>query len=235
MGRVPAPTGMRHQVSGVAPYMHLRLVLLGDSIAFGVGADRPSDTLAHRLAGALRTAPPSPRTVMTEVFAVPGATSAGLAAQAAEAIAWAADIAVMCIGANDLTRLRRPQRAAGELREAVRALTGKGVRVVVAPAPDMSVVPDVPPAMRALVRTASRQLRSAQMTAVLAEGGWVADPDAAMAERFARDPALFSADRFHPSSAGYALIAASLGPPVLAALADLTCGASAPGKPAVYG
>jgi lysophospholipase L1-like esterase len=40
-----------------------------------------------------------------------------------------------------------------------------------------------------------------------------ADLDAA----FAADPAMFAADRFHPSSAGYARIAAALAPTVLAA------------------
>jgi lysophospholipase L1-like esterase len=34
---------------------------------------------------------------------------------------------------------------------------------------------------------------------------------------FAADPGLFAADRFHPSSAGYARIAAALAPTVLAA------------------
>ena len=33
---------------------------------------------------------------------------------------------------------------------------------------------------------------------------------------FAGDPAMFSADRFHPSSAGYAAIASALTPAVLA-------------------
>ncbi len=34
---------------------------------------------------------------------------------------------------------------------------------------------------------------------------------------FGTDPTLFAADRFHPSSAGYAWIAAALAPTVLAA------------------
>ena len=33
-----------------------------------------------------------------------------------------------------------------------------------------------------------------------------------LSARFAADPALFSADRFHPSSAGYALVADALAP-----------------------
>jgi hypothetical protein len=92
---------------------------------------------------------------------------------------------------------------------------------VVAPAPDLSIVPNVPVAMRVLVRTASRQLRSVQIKATLAEGGRVADAESRTAAHFAQDAALFSTDSFHPSSAGYALIARFLVPPVLAALEDL--------------
>ncbi len=42
-----------------------------------------------------------------------------------------------------------------------------------------------------------------------------------LAARFAADPALFSADRFHPSAAGYAVIADALAPHVPAAAAHL--------------
>jgi lysophospholipase L1-like esterase len=45
----------------------------------------------------------------------------------------------------------------------------------------------------------------------------VADPEGSTASAFAHDPSLFSADRFHPSSAGYAHIAQALLPTVLAA------------------
>jgi hypothetical protein len=48
-------------------------------------------------------------------------------------------------------------------------------------------------------------------------GGHLADPDERAGRAFAVDPSLFSADRFHPSSAGYAVIAASVLPAVLAA------------------
>ncbi|MEU8612754.1 SGNH/GDSL hydrolase family protein, partial [Actinoplanes sp. NPDC048791] len=44
------------------------------------------------------------------------------------------------------------------------------------------------------------------------------------AEAFAVDASLFSADRFHPSSAGYAVIAESLAPAVRAAAAAALAG-----------
>ena len=194
--------------------MTLRLAILGDSIAYGIGASRPADTLAARLTAGLSAVGLAAE---SRVFAVSGARSADLARQAGSAAPWRPGVAVIVIGANDLTRLTPPEQAAGQLGAAVRVLREAGAAVVVAPAPDLSVVPYVPPAMRELVRTASRVLREAQSRAVTAAGGVIADPQGAVSASFAADPALFSADRFHPSSAGYARIAQALVPAVRAA------------------
>ncbi len=198
--------------------MSLRLAVLGDSIAYGVGAASPDDALAARLVSDLAR---DGVAVDVRVHAVPGARSADLPAQVRRALAERPDVAVVVIGANDLTRLVPVDRAVAALRQAVRALRAGGVQVVVAPAPDLSVVPHVPPALRPVVRAASAALRQAQTAGVLAEGGRVGDPDGATSRAFATDPGLFSADRFHPSSRGHALIAASLAPAVRAAAADV--------------
>jgi lysophospholipase L1-like esterase len=192
----------------------LRLAVLGDSIAFGIGASRASETLASRLVAALATAgvPAESR-----VFAVPGAVSADLAPQVERARAWRPDVAVVVVGANDLTRLVPPDRAAAALGSAVRELTSAGASVVVAPAPDLSVVPHVPPAFRAIVRLGSQALRRAQVRAAGRQGALVADAEGTTSAAFVRDPSLFSADRFHPSGAGYGVIAAALGPAVVQA------------------
>jgi len=93
--------------------------------------------------------------------------------------------------------------------------------VVVAPAPDLSVVPHVPPAVRSLVRSGSAQLRAAQARAARAAGGRVADEEGATSAAFAKHASLFCRDRFHPSSAGYAVIARALAPAVRAAAAEV--------------
>jgi lysophospholipase L1-like esterase len=67
------------------------------------------------------------------------------------------------------------------------------------------------------VRAACAQLQQRQAAVVEAAGGSVAGVAAEVAGTFGADPAMFSADRFHPSSAGYARIAAALVPTVLAA------------------
>jgi lysophospholipase L1-like esterase len=90
--------------------------------------------------------------------------------------------------------------------------------VVVAPAPDLSAVPHVPPALRPVVRAGSDLLRSRQTEAVLAAGGRVADQDGSTSAAFAADRSLFSGDSFHPSGAGYRVIVDALLPVVLAAV-----------------
>jgi lysophospholipase L1-like esterase len=213
----------------------LRLVVLGDSIAYGTGATRVEDGLGPRLAQVLRSE--GIDTDLT-VLAVPGAVSRDLAAQVRRAAPLAADLAVVVIGANDLARsamalLQGPVasvRAAGgsevltaataALGAAVRDLRAAGTDVVVVPAPDMSSVPFVPPALRPVVRAACALLQQRQAEVAVAHGATVAAVSAEVGSAFGLDPSLFSADRFHPSSAGYARIAAALAPSVLAAARD---------------
>jgi lysophospholipase L1-like esterase len=206
-------------ISGIDVLNHpmtLRLAVLGDSIGYGVGAAQPADALGPRLIRDLAAAGVQ---AQARTFAVPGARSADLARQAQAAQLWEPDLAVIVIGANDLTHLVPPERAAAQLGAVVRRLRAAAIEVVVAPAPDLSVIPHVPPAMRAVVKAASVLLRRAQARETLAAGGRMADLDEATARAFAADPALFSRDRFHPSSAGYAMIAKALAPAVRAAAA----------------
>lgn len=194
--------------------MSIRLAVLGDSIGYGQGASRPAETLAVRLSAGLIS---HGLEVEHQVFAVPGARSADLARQVHATVGWDPDVAVIVIGANDLTHLVPVEEAVQALGDAVRRLRAAGAEVVVAPAPDFSAVPHVPPFLQPVVRAASLQLREEQCVAVMAAGGRLADLDARTARAFGSDPSLFSADRFHPSSAGYAVIAAALLPEVLAA------------------
>jgi lysophospholipase L1-like esterase len=191
----------------------VKLAVLGDSIAWGQGATRDRDRLGPRLVDALAV---HGYDATLQVFAVPGARSRGLAAQVGAAASWRPDLALVVIGANDLTHLEPVEPAVAALADAVRRLRAVGAEVVVAPAPDLSAVPHVPVFLRQVVRESSDLYRELQTAAVLAAGGRVADPAQRASRAFAQDPAMFSADRFHPSSAGYAVIADA----VLPALVD---------------
>jgi lysophospholipase L1-like esterase len=190
--------------------------MLGDSIAHGQGASRPADTVGARLVADLAAAGIAAE---LHVFAMPRACSSALAAQVERALARRADVVVIIVGANDLTSFVSPQVAASQLSGALQTLRRAGVHVVVVPAPDLSVVPWVPEQVRRIVGAACAVLQRAQIRVAHAAGARVADV-AAASSRFAADASLFSADRFHPSSAGYALIAAQLAPAVRAAAAD---------------
>jgi lysophospholipase L1-like esterase len=196
------------------PAFPLRIVVLGDSIAFGTGALRTQDAIGPRLVRALAD---DDFDVDLHVVAVPGATSAQLAAQVRRAAPPAADLAVVVIGANDLARFVPADRAAADLGVAVADLRVAGTDVVVVPAPDMSSVPFVPPAHRQAVRAACALLQRRQTVVAEAAGASVAHIADEVGSAFGADPAMFSDDGFHPSSAGYARITAALLPHVHAA------------------
>jgi lysophospholipase L1-like esterase len=196
------------------PQTQLTLAVLGDSIAYGTGARSSADALGPRLSAALTA---EGFDVSLHVLAVPGAVSRDLARQVERARRLRPDLAVVVIGANDLARFVPVDAAVGALGSAVRELRALGTDVVVVPAPDMSTVPWVPPAFRSAVQTACHVLQREQTAVAEAAGCSVASDVAEVAGAFGSDPALFSHDRFHPSSAGYARIAAALAPYVLEA------------------
>jgi lysophospholipase L1-like esterase len=212
-----APAGRhRGRCPGVATDVQhpLRFVVLGDSIAYGTGAGRPQDALGPRLTAALaEEGIPAELTVL----AVPGAVSRDLAPQVRRAVALAPDLALVVIGANDLARFVPPAQAAADLGAAVSALRGAGAEVVVVPAPDLALVPWIPAAYRTLVSAACEQLQARQAGVVREGGGVLAALGRDLDAAFAADPRMFAADRFHPSSTGYARIAAALAPTLLAA------------------
>ena len=192
--------------------MTLRFLVLGDSLAFGTGAATAQHTLGARLARVLEQAG---HDVELHVVAVPGATSLELAAQVRRAASFDADVALLVVGANDITHQVPPAQAAAALGVAVRELRERGTEVLVVPTPDLSSVAWVPPAFRSVVAAVCDQQRARQTLAAQAAGGVVAPVAPELSARFAADPSLFSTDRFHPSSAGYALVAQALAPHLL--------------------
>src|SRR3954451_15042574 len=105
--------------------------MLGDSIAYGQGASRPADTIGARLVADLAAAG---IVAELQVLARPRARSADLAGQVDRALAGGADIAVIIVGANDLTGFVPPRVAADQLAAALARLRAAGTRTVVVPA-----------------------------------------------------------------------------------------------------
>ena len=194
------------------------LLLLGDSIAAGLGAERPQDTLGAQLSRRLAKA--SRRSVRLLTLAEGGAESSMLADQlAALPPGYVPDVAVVVVGGNDVTHRVRVSDAARELGEAVHDLRAKGTEVVVGTCPDLGALVLVPQPLRSIARRASRQLADAQRDLVLRLGARVVSLADVVGPFFVSQPdEMFALDRFHPSSTGYKRTAKAMLPSLLAAL-----------------
>ena len=194
------------------------LLLVGDSIAAGLGAESPKKTLGAQLASRLAKA--TGQAVRLHTVAVVGSESSMLAGQlASRPPGYDADVAVVVVGGNDVTHRVKVADSVRHLQEAVRALREDGTEVVVGTCPDLGALRPVPQPLRVLGSRASRQLAEAQRAAVIEAGGHAVDLATVVGPFFVAQPdAMFSLDKFHPSGAGYRRTAKALLPSVLAAL-----------------
>ncbi len=196
----------------------LQLLLLGDSIAAGLGAAKPKHTLGAQLAA--RVAKGTRRAVRLHTAARVGAETSMLRAQLAGLPpGYHADVAVVVVGGNDVIHRVRPSESRRHLAEAVAELQGRGTAVVVGTCPDLGALTAVPQPLRAMGRLASRQLAKAQREVTTELGATAVDLAEVVGPFFIAQPdQMFSIDRFHPSSAGYKRTAKAMLPSVLVAL-----------------
>ncbi|HSE08856.1 MAG TPA: SGNH/GDSL hydrolase family protein [Nocardioidaceae bacterium] len=196
----------------------LDLLLLGDSIAAGLGAEKPKHTLGAQLAK--RVAARTKRAVRLHTAARVGAETSMLRAQLAGLPqGYRAEVAVVIVGGNDVTHRVRTSTSTQHLAEAVHALHEQGTAVVVGTCPDLGALTAVPQPLRTLARIASRQLASAQREVVLELGGRAVSLADVVGPFFVTQPdEMFAIDRFHPSGSGYRRTAKAMLPSVLAAL-----------------
>ncbi|XVV13650.1 SGNH/GDSL hydrolase family protein [Actinoplanes sp. CA-131856] len=206
MGRVSAPP--------------LRLVLLGDSAAIGVGVEWLSETVGGQLARLLAegTAETGERHVLLSSVGVAGSRSSDLGTQVARALLGdRPDVAVVLIGAHDATSLRSPEESAAQLGTAVRRLRDAGVRVVVGTCPDLGALRAIAPPLRQVAAVMGRRMAKAQAKAVTAAGGAVVDLAEETGAVFRADAGTLCYDGFHPSADGYRVWAHALYPAVVKA------------------
>lgn len=195
----------------------LELLLLGDSIAAGLGAERRKDTLGGRLAKGV--AKRTHRAVRLTTGARVGSESSMLGAQLdGLRPTYLADVAVIVVGGNDVTHRVPVDESVRHLEEAIVRLREAGTAVVVGTCPDLGALRPVPQPLRALGSRMSRQLAAAQQVAAVRAGAHAVSLAHVVGPFFITNPdEMFSLDRFHPSGTGYRRTAAALLPSVLAA------------------
>lgn len=212
--RVPDATGWYGRGR---PGPAIKIALLGDSSAAGYGVDSVEQTPGAWLGSGV--AERADRRVHLREFAVVGAQSSDLGEQVAMALPNRPDVAVVLIGANDVTHTVLPSASVRFLSEAVRTLQEADVAVVVGTCPDLGTISPLPYPLRQIARAWSRRLAAAQTIAVVEAGGRTVSLSSILGPEFAAAPALlFGPDRFHPSAAGYESLARVLVPSVLSAL-----------------
>jgi lysophospholipase L1-like esterase len=196
----------------------LNLLLIGESTAAGVGAAEHSEALVGQLAHA--TAARTDRAVAWQVLGRSGATARRARSMLLESeLEFTPDVVVLALGVNDVLQLHSASVWRTELRELVSAVRERcgSVPVVFAAVPPMGRFPALPQPLRAVLGLRARLLdRNAQRLASELEGVF---HSGAVELAPNQATALFCADRFHPSPAGYRLWAKHL-----SAVVETACG-----------
>ncbi|WP_153506471.1 GDSL-type esterase/lipase family protein [Cumulibacter manganitolerans] len=195
----------------------LRVVILGDSFAAGVGAGDSSRSPAGRLTGMLARAG---YRVQARSVAVPNSLTADVKIQASRALITSEadpyDLAIVVLGAMDVCAWSRSAEVEHATYRLTAALANRGGRVVLATTADLGTAPCVAQPLRALWGWRSRRIAAAQAAGARQSGSEVVDLVAATGTSFAGDRGLFAEDGFHPSADGYRIIADAIAPAVRA-------------------
>ena len=147
----------------------IKVALLGDSSAAGYGVEAVQETPGAHLASGL--AEGADRRVYLRSVAFVGAQTRDLSRQIDKALAIEPHVAVILVGANDVTHSRLPSESVRLLARRVRRLRDAGAEVVVGTCPDLGTIEPIAPPLRQVARLWSRRLAAAQTIATVEAGG----------------------------------------------------------------
>lgn len=200
-------TGQARQRLRTAPWR--RVVVLGDSVAAGVGD--PTDgyrelSWADRFVEAL---PRDRRRVAHTNLGAPGRLAARIRdEQVGPALAFRPDLALLSSGGNDmLRRAFDPARLATVLDETVGPLRRAGADVVVFSLLDLARAPFVPDELRADLQRRLRALADVVEGVARRHECFFVD---LFHHPCAGDPSLYSEDRLHLNGRGHAVVGAAV-------------------------
>lgn len=200
IAKLPEASGPRNGRVGQGKDL-LRLLVLGESTAAGVGASNHSEGLAGQTALAINAM--TAATVDWTVVAANGLTASGLRGRLDQLPAdTRADVILIGLGANDAFRLQGPvgwRRNIRALIDAVRERCGFAP-VMLSAAPPIGHFPGLPQPLRSVLGLRARLLdHASQKLAGEMSGVFFVPLD------FEAEPGLFAADGIHPSPLSYRL------------------------------
>ncbi|MFJ9694569.1 SGNH/GDSL hydrolase family protein [Kitasatospora sp. NPDC101183] len=201
----------------------LTLLMLGDSLAQGFGAQRPGQTLGALLAHGL--AEGTRRPVDLRVHARAGSTTAATGRQLHRAVRLRPGIAVLIVGGNDILLPVPVGRSARQHAHLAGALKEAGWELVLVPCPDPGYAPGLRIPVRWIGRRRARRLAERHIRTAHRLGAHLAPTSGPEFRDHA--PRLLGPDGIHPSPAGYATHAARMLPVLLAAAGRLPAPAPA--------
>lgn len=207
---LPEPEGPRRGTAGRG-ILKLRLLVVGDSSAAGVGARTQREALARPLAE--RLAERLAGSVRWQLVARSGLTSGGVYDELVSAQPRPADVAVVVVGVNDITKnvplevaLRHRSRIADWLRA-----HGEARHVIFPALPEMEKFPAVPKPLSWYAGRAARRNNRAQRRWAAQQAGV-----AHLEMDGVTHASLFCEDGIHPAPALYAKVADRLADRIVA-------------------
>jgi len=192
---LPEPPGARRGKAGNGP--RLRLLIVGDSAAAGVGVSRQEDALMGQVVSRLS----SRYRVDFELQAKTGFTTANILRRLDEIPARTFDVALTSLGVNDVLALTGRSTWLGRQRQLRALLREKfGVRlIIVSGLPPVHSFPALPQPLRWHLGSRATEFNDAIAAAVASE------PDVRLIDlRFDADAGMMASDGFHPGVPIYA-------------------------------
>ncbi len=176
----------------------LTYVAFGDSTTYGIGARSLEQTYPYGVAQALADAG---YFVHVRNVGRSGARLDEVVGTQLPGVSGHIDAVTVSIGGNDATHLTAPARYRGLVDELMAALAARQIpMVLVASTTDMKLTPSIPPVAATVVGIWAERQNREMRPAVLEHGFAYVD---LYAHGKLDAPALYAADEFHPSDAGY--------------------------------
>lgn len=181
---------------------YLSLIVMGDSLAFGLGADSYHDTPGAILSKYLSEN--TGRRIKYKNIAKCGATSESLVEQTKVALTLNPHVVLMIIGTNDITHAKSTRTGIRHLTRSIEALKNAGAEVYLVPCVDISIVNSIGQPLRSILGLVSKKYAKLQTIKATELGAQVIGYKPIKHHFIC--PTMFAVDRFHPSSKGYKII-----------------------------